>query len=157
MSILYILLTVLMFLDCVLLVFLVLLQLPKKEAGAGMAFGGAATDALFGAGSGNVLTKITKYVAGIFFGLAIILAIMASHKPQSGAASLAQKMMQGTAVPLTAPAAPPATSSATPGSTGLLELTNLPPAAPPATPPAAGQPRAVSNAPAPAPAKGTNK
>ena len=40
------LLTVLMVLDCILLVFLVLLQLPKKEAGAGMAFGGAATDAL---------------------------------------------------------------------------------------------------------------
>ena len=55
-----------MFLDCILLVLLVLLQLPKKEAGAGMAFGGAATDALFGAGSGNVLTKITKYVAGHF-------------------------------------------------------------------------------------------
>ena len=34
-----------MFVDCVLLVFLVLLQLPKKEAGAGMAFGGAAADA----------------------------------------------------------------------------------------------------------------
>jgi preprotein translocase subunit SecG len=153
MSILYILLTVVMFLNCVLLVFLVLLQLPKKEAGAGMAFGGAATDALFGAGSGNVLTKITKYAAGIFFGLAIILAIMASHKPQSGVASLAQKMMQGTAAPLTPLAAPPSTPPATPGGTGLLDLTNLPPAAPPA----AGQPRPVSNAPAPPPAKGTNK
>ncbi len=53
-------------LDCVVLVGLVLIQLPKKEAGAGLAFGGAASDALFGAGSGNVLTKITKYAAGIF-------------------------------------------------------------------------------------------
>ena len=57
------LLTVVMVLDCVLLILLVLIQLPKKEAGAGLAFGGAATDALFGAGSGNVLTKATKYAA----------------------------------------------------------------------------------------------
>src|SRR5580698_8817176 len=87
MQILYVFLTVLIFLDCVLLVFLILLQLPKKEAGAGMAFGGAATDALFGAGSGNVLTKITKYVAGIFFGLALIMAIITANlnRPQGSA------------------------------------------------------------------------
>ena len=40
MTFIYICLTVLLFLDCVFLVFLMLLQLPKKEAGAGMAFGG---------------------------------------------------------------------------------------------------------------------
>ncbi len=53
-------LTVLMVINCVLLILLVLVQLPKKDAGAGLAFGGGAADALFGAGSGNVLTKITK-------------------------------------------------------------------------------------------------
>ncbi len=153
MSIIYMFLTALMFLDCLLLVLLVLLQLPKKEAGAGMAFGGAATDALFGAGSGNVLTKITKYVAGAFFCLAIIMAVMASHKPQSGAASLMEKVTTGTAAPLVAPAAPPTTPSATPPAGGLLELTNIPSATPPAT----GKAGAVSNAAAPAPAKGTNK
>ncbi len=47
--------------DCVLLVLLVLIQLPKKDAGLGVAFGGAATDALFGAGAGNAITKITKW------------------------------------------------------------------------------------------------
>ena len=50
----------LLVLNCLLLILLVLVQLPKKDAGAGMAFGGGAADALFGAGSGNVLTKITK-------------------------------------------------------------------------------------------------
>src|SRR3954462_13725888 len=70
------LLTVLMILDCVILVFLVLIQLPKKEAGAGLAFGAGATDALFGAGSGTVLTKITKYAAATFFVLAIVLSVM---------------------------------------------------------------------------------
>ena len=61
------LLTLVMVLDCLLLILLVLIQLPKKEAGAGLAFGGGATDALFGAGSGTVLTKITKYAAAAFF------------------------------------------------------------------------------------------
>ena len=63
-------------LDCVLLILLVLVQLPKKEAGLGMAFGGGATDALFGAGSGNALTKMTKYCTGIFFVLTLALSIL---------------------------------------------------------------------------------
>ena len=74
------LLTVVLVIDCLFLVLLVLVQLPKKEAGMGQAFGGAATDALFGAGSGNVLTKVTKWCAGIFFGLAIVLTIMGTAK-----------------------------------------------------------------------------
>ncbi len=51
------LLTLVMVLDCLIVILLVLIQLPKKDAGAGLAFGGGATDALFGAGSGTVLTK----------------------------------------------------------------------------------------------------
>jgi preprotein translocase subunit SecG len=130
MIILLYLLGVLMFLDCILLVFLVLLQLPKKEAGmGGMAFGGAATDALFGAGSGNVLTKITKYVAGLFFVLALLMAWMDAYKPESSALSLAKKLSQGSGAPL-APAAPPTTApAAPPPEGGLLQLPNLAPAA----------------------------
>src|ERR1700679_4020977 len=112
MQIIYGFLTVLMFLDCILLVLLVLLQLPKKEAGAGMAFGGAATDALFGAGSGNVLTKITKYVAGGFFGLALIMAVVGSNKPKTGGALLMQEVTKRTSS--SAPQeAPPSTSPST--------------------------------------------
>src|SRR5437868_288764 len=73
-------LTVGMIFDCLLLILLVLVQLPKKEAGAGLAFGGGATDALFGAGSGNALTKITKYVAALFFVLAITLSLLYMHR-----------------------------------------------------------------------------
>src|SRR5256886_10144584 len=73
------LLTVVMVVDCLILIFLVLIQLPKKDAGAGLAFGASATDALFGAGSGTVLTKITKYSAGIFFVLAMMLSVMQSR------------------------------------------------------------------------------
>jgi preprotein translocase subunit SecG len=119
-----------MVLDCVLLVFLVLLQLPKKEAGAGMAFGGAATDALFGAGSGNVLTKITKYCAGVFFTLAILMALIAAHKPESSAVSLAKKLTQRTAAPAAAPQTAPASA---PAAGGLLQFSNVAPAAPAAT------------------------
>jgi protein translocase SecG subunit len=73
------LLTAVLVLDCVVLILLVLIQLPKKEAGAGLAFGGSGADALFGAGSGNALTKITKYATGLFFALAILLTLLNAH------------------------------------------------------------------------------
>lgn len=72
------LLTFILVLNCLALILLVLIQLPKKEAGAGLAFGGAATDALFAAGSGNMLTKITKYAAILFFVLSLGLGILQS-------------------------------------------------------------------------------
>ncbi|MDR3378172.1 MAG: preprotein translocase subunit SecG, partial [Verrucomicrobiae bacterium] len=56
-------LTFVLVLNCLFLILLVLVQLPKKDAGAGIAFGGGTADALFGAGSGNALTKITKWAA----------------------------------------------------------------------------------------------
>ena len=70
------LLTTVMVLDCLFLIFLILLQLPKKEAGLGTAFGSSTTDALFGAGSGNALTMTTKYAAGVFLGLALLIPIL---------------------------------------------------------------------------------
>ena len=81
------LLTFAMVLLCGILILLVLIQLPRKEASAGLAFGGTATDALFGAGSGTVLTKITRYAATAFFVLALLLSILQSrfHSPSSRA------------------------------------------------------------------------
>lgn len=76
MSLIFSLLTIVLFVDCLFLTLLILMQLPKKEAGLGQAFGSGATDALFGAGSGNVLTKVTRYCATIFFVLALVLSIM---------------------------------------------------------------------------------
>ncbi len=100
-------LTALMVLDCVLLILLVLVQLPKKEAGAGMAFGGAATDALFGAGSGNALTNITKWVAGGFFVLALALALVMGRQARPAASALEEELRrQSTNQP--APSAAPA-------------------------------------------------
>jgi preprotein translocase subunit SecG len=107
------LLTFLMILDCVVLVLLILVQLPKKEAGAGLAFGGSASDALFGAGSGNVLTKITKYSATIFFVMALLLSILMSRYHGQTSSSFQQKLSQPLSAPVT-PAAPGKSSSSGP-------------------------------------------
>ena len=68
--------TILLVLDCLFLTLLVLIQLPKKEAGMGQAFGGGATDALFGAGSGTALTRMTHYAAIAFFVLTVLISII---------------------------------------------------------------------------------
>jgi preprotein translocase subunit SecG len=151
-------LTFFLVLDCVFLVFLVLLQLPKKEAGAGVAFGGGATDALFGAGSGNMLTKITTWTAGIFFGLCVVLALLSSRQARNtGASALAEELGNR-----------PKTTAPVPG-TGLLQTpttsSNIVAPAPEATPvkpvPSTGlsgeaaQPSATSKTPAPSPTPST--
>ena len=106
------LLTLVMVLDCLVLVLLVLIQLPKKEAGVGVAFGGAATDALFGAGSGNVLTKTTKYAAVIFFSLAAVLSLLQSHMYHRPASEFKKQVQQQQNQEPTAPA--PSTEPETP-------------------------------------------
>lgn len=83
MNILIWLLTFILVLDCLLLILLVLIQLPKKEAGLGQAFGGGTTDALFGAGSGSALTTLTRYSAGVFFALTLLLSVLNSHQARA--------------------------------------------------------------------------
>jgi len=118
-------LTALLVLNCLVLILLVLIQLPKKDAGAGMAFGGGAADALFGAGSGNALTKITKYATVIFFVMALILGFLQDqvHK-QSGSSlfekQVQEKQMQTPAAPPTSPL--PNASQAMPTNGNLLPL-----------------------------------
>ena len=88
-------LTVFMVINCLLLILLVLIQLPKKDAGAGLAFGGGAADALFGAGSGNVLTKVTKWAVVVFFVLALGLGYLQDKVyKKSGAAEFEKKLEQ---------------------------------------------------------------
>src|SRR5258705_11592567 len=106
-------LTFFLVVDCLFLILLALVQLPKKEAGMGQAFGGGATDALFGAGSGNVLTKTTKWGAGIFFVLAIMLTIMGTMKTSGGAGRL-QKLMNQNKPAAPETIVPPTNTSAAP-------------------------------------------
>ena len=135
MSFLVGLLTVILVLNCLLLILLVLIQLPKKEASAGLTFGGAATDALFGAGSGNVLTKVTKYAAGVFFVLALSLSLLQSQLHTNPTREFERQTEEATKQAAGAQAVPPsapdaatavttaATNTATPG---LITPTNLP-------------------------------
>jgi preprotein translocase subunit SecG len=147
MTVLFIgLLTVIMVLDCLFLILLVLMQLPKKEAGAGLAFGGAATDALFGAGSGNFLTKATKYSAILFFGLAVVLGVMQSrynHRSNLGK-NLNQLQTQQPQQPITTPAAQPSAPISAPITAAATN--NLLLSAPPTT---ATPVEVESNTPAP--------
>src|ERR1700729_3635268 len=94
MSFLVGILTVAMVFNCAILILLILIQLPKKDAGAGLAFGGGAADALFGAGSGNALTKITKYAAIVFFAIAIFLGYLENKLNGNADASSFTKQVQ---------------------------------------------------------------
>src|SRR3954464_7886334 len=76
-------LTVALVADCLLLILLVLMQLPRKEAGLAQAFGNAATDALFGAGSGNALTQLTKYATVAFLALTLAIGLLFAHQSHS--------------------------------------------------------------------------
>lgn len=139
-------LTFILIVDCLFLMLLVLVQLPKKEAGLGQAFGGGATDALFGAGSGNALTKLTKYATGIFFVLTLSLSILHAQQAKarrSSLESLVQKAAESDAKAAPAPGAVPAAKTTTPNVPALTTSTNLlvtpqastNPAPAPATPP----------------------
>ena len=97
-------LTVILVFDCLLLGLLVLVQLPKKEAGLGTAFGGGATDALFGAGTGNALTKMTKYAVAVFFMLTLTLSMLRAHQTKSKRDSFGQAVRE--AQPVITPASP---------------------------------------------------
>jgi protein translocase SecG subunit len=100
-------LTVVLVLNCLFLMLLVLIQLPKKEAGVGVAFGGGATDALFGAGSGNALTKLTKYSSATFLGLSLALGVMNSNRFHASESEVRKALAtQRPATTTPAPAAP---------------------------------------------------
>ena len=71
-------------LTCVFLILIILMQPSKADGGLGAAFGSGATDTLFGARTGNVLTKGTIWGATILFVTAVLLAILIAHqKPAS--------------------------------------------------------------------------
>ena len=127
------LLTVILVLDCLLLILLVLIQLPKKDAGGGAAFGGAATDALFGSGTGNVLTKATKWGTVTFFGLLLAIGLLQGRVHDKDSKKFKRAVEQESkggglappvAAPVTATAAAPVVSNIL--TTTLPVATNTP-------------------------------
>lgn len=89
-----------------LMIFIILMQRPKSE-GLGAAFGGGVTENIFGAQTTNVLTKITGWLAGLFFALTFLLSVLYAHRtvPTSG---LRQELLKGEPNAATAPASMPA-------------------------------------------------
>jgi preprotein translocase subunit SecG len=137
MGFVIVILTALLVLNCLVLILLVLIQLPKKDAGAGMAFGGGAADALFGAGSGNALTKITKYATVIFFVLALFLGYLQDQVHSKNSASLFEKQVQQKQMetPSGQPSLPAALPPPAAGTNSLLSVPLTTPGNPPATAP----------------------
>ncbi len=128
-----------LFLVCVLVVLVILMQRPSANAGMGAALGGGAAETVFGGESANVLSKMTTTLTVILFILSfgLYLGFVAREKPTV-------KALDATA---TAPAATPAPAATTTSPAA-------PASAPSAQPKTAPVPTAPEKAaPAPAPAK----
>ena len=130
-----------LFLVCILVVLVILMQRPSANAGMGAALGGGAAETVFGGESANVLSKMTTTLTVILFVLSfgLYLGFVAREKPSVKALDAAATA---------APAAPAAAAAAAPAAPAPVAA---PVAQPQSTPaPAASTP--VKPA-APAPAK----
>ena len=135
-----------LFLVCILVVLVILMQRPSANAGMGSALGGGAAETVFGGESANVLSKMTTTLTVILFVLSfgLYLGFVAREKPVTKALDA-----KATA-PVAAPAAPAAAVPAVPAAT-----TPAVPAAATAKPQSTPAPAATTPAKpaAPAPAK----
>lgn len=76
----------------------------------GTAFGADAAVAMFGAGSGNALTRMTKYTTGTFLVLCVLLTWMNAYANRSRGSAIERELSQ-TASSATTPVAPKPFSS----------------------------------------------
>jgi preprotein translocase subunit SecG len=137
-----------LFLVCILVVLVILMQRPSANAGMGSALGGGAAETVFGGESANVLSKMTTTLTVILFVLSfgLYLGFVAREKPVSKALDA-----KATA-PVAAPAAPAATAPAAPKAPAATPTAPAPAAAKPQSTPAPAATTPVKPA-APAPAK----
>ncbi len=102
--------TILLVLLIIVAVFMIGIILLQKSEGSGMSGSSAASmfgGALTGAAAGNFLTKITAWLATIFFILCAALALVSSRMDaQSQQSNLRQELMQAEAAPTADTAAP---------------------------------------------------
>ena len=100
-------------LTCVFLILIILMQPSKADGGLGAAFGSGATDTLFGARTGNVLTKGTIWGASILFVCSLLLAILIAHqRPASLVLDKAAVTQKTAAAPASEKTAAPAKNAA---------------------------------------------
>ena len=104
-----------------LMMLVILMQRPKSE-GLGAAFGGGVTENIFGAQTTNVLTKITGWLAAIFFILTFVLSILYANKGNMRS-DLRRELEKGQVPPPSATATPvPAPGAvASPGASATPE------------------------------------
>ena len=106
-----------LFLVCILVVLVILMQRPSANAGMGSALGGGAAETVFGGESANVLSKMTTTLTVILFVLSfgLYLGFVAREKPVSKALDAkATAPVVTPAAPVASPAAPAATAPAAP-------------------------------------------
>jgi preprotein translocase subunit SecG len=120
----------------VLMMLVILMQRPKSE-GLGAAFGGGVTENLFGAQTTNVLTKVTGWLAAIFFLLTFILSILYARKANT--TSNLSRRIEAESTPVPAISATPVPgASVSPNSVATGTATASPAASSTASPSASG-------------------
>lgn len=134
MSIIIGLLTAIHVLVAVFLVILVLMQ-KSKDQGIGAAFGGAATEAVFGAGTTTALVRMTIWCACIFLGCSLLLAILHSRRDAGVRRSVLQRVVEEPApAPVSQVPALPALPAAPPAETATPTEPTPPASTPPESP-----------------------
>jgi preprotein translocase subunit SecG len=138
----------------VLMVLVILMQRPKSE-GLGAAFGGGVTENLFGAQTTNVLTKITSWLAIIFFLLTFTLSVLYAHK-SSPSSNLRRELMKDLppgALATPTPSPGPSTSATPSGTAANESLGSTPQPSSAKERDLVGGTPSISNTPRPTPAK----
>ncbi|MCX6889134.1 MAG: preprotein translocase subunit SecG [Verrucomicrobia bacterium] len=100
-----------LFLVCILVVLVILMQRPSANAGMGSALGGGAAETVFGGESANVLSKMTTTLTVILFILSFGLYLGFVDREKTAPKALDAKATAPVAAPA-APAAPAAAPSA---------------------------------------------
>ncbi len=115
-----------LFLVCILVVLVILMQRPSANAGMGAALGGGAAETVFGGESANVLSKMTTTLTVILFVLSfgLYLGFVAREKPSvkaldaaATAAPAAPAAAAAAPAPVAAPVAKPQSTPAPAAST----------------------------------------
>ena len=133
-----------LFLVCILVVLVILMQRPSANAGMGSALGGGAAETVFGGESANVLSKMTTTLTVILFVLSFGLYLGFVAREKTAPKALDAKATAPVVTPAaTAPVAAPA--AAAPAATA--------PAAPSVPAPAAAKPQSTPAPAATTPAK----
>lgn len=126
-----------LFLVCILVVLVILMQRPSANAGMGSALGGGAAETVFGGESASVLSKMTTTLTVILFILSfgLYLGFVAREKPVTKALDAkATAPVAAPAAPAPAAAAPTAPSAAAPSAAAKPQSTPAPAATTPAKP-----------------------